>query len=228
MSGKSAECCLARPVRPITWTAADIGNHRMVLEHDCKCGSCCRRVAVWQVPATPVEADDYLVKVIARVVFGCRNSCFASEVEVDVKQGVVLDLFGDFIQVMLEPVEVSGTVSPLAYGAMSACCGAGTARGCATRTTRQFTIAAAGTAIIPVPPYAYAVQFVHDFASFGIFFVSNTSFFQSGSGTGAPITYSPGDTLPDPWTIVNGAESIVVINGGAGPITFEAVFLIGV
>jgi len=90
MGCKSAECCVARPVRPIVWTPADIGNHRMILEHDCKCGSCCRRVAVWQVPAKPVLTDDYLVKVIARVIFGCRNSCFASEVEVDVTQGEVL------------------------------------------------------------------------------------------------------------------------------------------
>jgi len=228
MSGKSADCCVARPVRPIVWTPEDIGHHRMILEHDCKCGSCCRRVGVWQVPELASASDDFIAKVIAKVIFGCRSSCFSSKVEVDVKQGVVLDLFGDFIQVMLEPVEISGTLPPIAYGAMSACCGAGAARGCATRTLPATLLAGTAITRFKVPPYAYAVAFASPQSEF--LFVDTVDFYQLGSGTNTVLSNASGDTLPDPWMLVNGVQYIGIDPNiaGEGTIQVEPVFLIGV
>jgi len=130
---------------------------------------------------------------------------------------------------MLEPVAVSGTVSPVAYGAMSACCGAGAARGCATRTTgRQVVASGGGFTSIPIPPYAYAVQFISE----ATFFVSTTSIILSGSGLGGAfggVTYvSPANVVPDPLSITSGAQSLIVSNDGTEDIRFEAQFLIGV
>lgn len=204
----------------------------VILRHPCcNCNTGCRRVTLWHPrPAGIEDTDDWVVKAIARVRWG--DGCGGPEAEIDWKHGVILDLSGCYDEVALEIVEASGTVpdedNPLTYGVLSACCGAGAARGCATRTTARVDVAAAGTTLIPIPPFAYAVQFVPDVGSAATFFVADTAFFQAGSGSGAAMTVVAGDVLPDPWPLVNGAESIVVINGGAGQVSFEAVFLIGV
>jgi len=121
---------------------------------------------------------------------------------------------------------------PYRYGVLSACCGAGAARGCATRTTARITVESGlgVSQLIPIPPFAYAVQFVPvPGVSTTNFFSATTFLQQSGSGgtAPAPITLVTGDTLPDPWALVNGAETIIVTQVSGAAIEFEAVFLLG-
>lgn len=229
-------CCIARPVRPIVFTAADVDKHQEFAEFDCECGSCCKRVALFAPRPRIVEADEWIVKVIADITFGCKKGfCFGGNVEVDFKNGVILDLMGDYVSVAYRVIEVinlnlEGAVIPsMSFGAMIACCGAGGARGCATRTTEQITLsAAANDALIPVPPFAYAVTFATSNPA-GLF-TSTTTFTQLGSGTTSVIASSAGDELPDPWLLAGGVRSINVNMPivGEGTQTIEAVFLIGV
>lgn len=232
-------CCIARPVRPIVFTAADIGKHQEFAEFDCECGSCCKRVALF-APRPKIEMnaissnDEWLVKVIADITFGCKKGfCFGGNVEVDFKNGVILDLMGDYVSVGYKVIEVTnlnlegGVIAPMSFGAMIACCGAGAARGCATRTTERITIGNAGSKLIPIPPFAYAVQFATEDTA--ALFVSTVAFAQVGSGISSPIVLSAfGNNLSDPWTIINGARNLLIVNGSGASITFEAVFLIGV
>jgi len=229
----SDNCCMAQE-RRIQFTEADIGKFQSLLEHACKCGNCCRRVAVWaEIPSGIVETDEWLLKAIARVSFGCQRWCNGAIVEVDVKRGVILDLMGDYINVDIGAIEIrhslEGEVVPeIVFGAMSACCGAGAARGCATRTTERIVLGAAeDSGLIPIPPFAYAVQFADTDANF---FTSDTSLAQVGSGLAGPLAAgvagSTGDVVPDPWMIVNGAQNLFVFSTSGTQ--FEAVFLIGV
>jgi hypothetical protein len=209
-----------------------VGSHVLILRHPCcNCNTGCRRVTLYHPrPANIDPLDDWIVKAIARVRWG--DGCGGPEVEVDWKHGVILDLTGCYDEVSFEIIEIAGTPpdedNPYVVGVLSACCGAGAARGCATRTTAQVSVADDGTpTMIPIPPFAYAVQFVPDFGSTGVFFVSTTAFIQAGSGTGGILAVSTGDQLPDPWPLVNGAESLFVSSTGVA-LTFEVVFLIGV
>jgi hypothetical protein len=210
-----------------------VGKRLLILRHpECDCNSGCRRVTLWH-PRPAIAADDgFVIKPLARVRWG--DGCGGPEVEVDWKHGVILDLSGCYDEVSLEFVEVSGTLPvdfatrSFDFGVLSACCGAGGARGCATRTTARFEVEADGSIAVPIPPFAYAVQFVP--VDPAAFFVSTTSLTQSGSGSNsdASLAVQTGDILPDPWSLVNGAETIIVSNGGAEEINFEVMFLIGV
>ena len=229
----SKNCCYSQIIRQ-KFTSADVGKHQVFLEHNCECGSCCRRVAVWQEKAPIDVADTWLLKAIARVTFGCRKWCTGSKVEVDIKTGVILDLMGDFIEVEIEPVEVEGSPPELLFGAMSTCCGAGGARGCATRTFAR----SSGGLFFPIPPYAYAVSFAVPPTDFlgtneGRFYSSTTSFVQSGSGFGgfgSLLASMAGDDIIDPWPIIAGAQTLGVFDNGNPqvPIVYEVVFHIGV
>lgn len=202
----------------------------------CGCCSGCRRVALWH-PRPEIAVDsDWTVKVIARVRFG--DGCNGPEVEVDWKTGVILDLMGCGVEVALELVEktssggegMPGEENLFTYGVLVACCGAGGARGCATRTTARITTDAAAFSIIPIPPFAYAVMFA-PVGTVSEFFAATTTIGQLGSGAAAipSIIQLPGDEIPtDGWTLVGGAQSIVVLNAGATELVYEVVFLIGV
>jgi hypothetical protein len=210
-----------------------VGKQMVILKHPCcNCNTGCRRVTLWHPrPQGILAADGWVVKAIARVRWG--DGCGGPEAEVDWKHGVILDLSGCYDEVTLELVEVSGTIPNesrfLDFGVLSACCGAGAARGCATRTTARIELEAAGGFLIPIPPFAYAVQFVPLDPT--TFFVATTILVQSGSGSVNPdayLTAASGDNVADPWALVNGAESIIVSNTGLVELNFEVVFLIGV
>jgi hypothetical protein len=185
-------------------------------------------VTLWHPrPAFPVGAeDDWVVKAIARVTWG--DGCDGPEVEVDWKHGVILDLSGCWDSVVLEIVENTGADEDIefTYGALSACCGAGAARGCATRTTAMITTDAAGVSLIPIPPFAYAVSFAPNGGT--AFFTSTTGLVQSGSGSGSILLTINGDVVPDPWMLIGGAESIGVVNASGTALEYEVLFLIGV
>lgn len=202
----------------------------------CGCCSGCRRVALWHprptIDTDEEEGDNWTVKAIARVRFG--DGCQGPEVEVDWKTGVILDLMGCSVEVALEIVEVLGTppdeTNLFTYGALVACCGAGGARGCATRTTATVTTAAGTISAIPIPPFAYAVM-IAPHGDGTDFFIATTTISQVGSGAAAspPILSSNGDVFPgEGWTLVNGAQTIIVGNGGVEELEYEVVFLIGV
>lgn len=206
------------------------GTRHTIMTHGKCCCTSCRRVTLWHPrPAFPEGAeDDWAVKAIARVTWG--DGCDGPEVEVDWKHGVILDLSGCWDQVVLEIIENTGADEDIEFifGALSACCGAGAARGCATRTTATFTTAADETTVIPIPPFAYAVMFApHGDAT--DFFIAETSIVQSGSGSANVLLLATGDTIPlDGWTLIGGAESILVANAGVEDLEYEVVFLIGV
>jgi hypothetical protein len=217
----------------ILFTSADIGNFKAILEHACKCGSCCRRVAVWSETPHITSANEWILKAIAKISFGCQKWCNGAIVEVDVKQGVILDLMADYIEVSIGPVEIveglEGDAPPeIVFGAMSACCGAGAARGCATRTLPSTLLAGTAITLFKIPPFAYAVSFASPQAT--SLFASTVVFYQLGSGTSSVITSSTGDTVPDPWMLVGGATHIGIDPNivGEGTIAVEPVFLIGV
>lgn len=197
-----------------------------ILSHpECCCKTACRRVTIWNSRANGIDGgSDWLLKVIARVVWG--DDCLGPEVEVDWKRGVILDLSGCRTGVSLELIERSGTVptEQMGFGALSACCGAGAARGIATRTTAVIDVVATEPAIIPVPPFAYAVSFVTTDADL---FTAGTTFIQSGSGLGGATDSETGLTVPETWLIGGGVNTIGVVNQSAA-LTFEAVFHIGV
>ena len=227
----SDNCCMVQE-RRIVFTAADVNKFQQILEHGCKCGSCCRRVAVWSETPVIGATDDWTVKLLAKVNFGCQRWCGGSLVEIDIKKGVILDLIGDYISVDIGAIEIvtglEGSIIPeITIGAMSACCGAGAARGCATRTTASITVDSNALGTIPIPPYAYAVQFLPSPAG-ASFYVSTTAIVFSGSGSGAVMFTTTGDIVPDPLMIPNGAENIGIINTGLDPLVFEVIFLIGV
>ncbi len=208
-----------------------VGGKMIILRHAaCDCNTGCRRVTLWHKRPQGIEiTDDFIVKAIAKVRWG--DGCGGPEVEVDFKHGVILDLTGCYTEVELNIIEISGTAPDedmlFHYGAMSACCGAGAARGCATRTTAITTVDGGGGAVtIPVPPFAYAVTFAS--AAPTDLLAVTTSFLQVGSGLGGIQALTFGNALPDPWMLVNGAETLVVGNDAVGDITFEAIFLIGV
>jgi len=221
--------------RRMLFTPENLGKFTEILDHGCQCGSCCRRVAIWaDMPSITVD-DDWLLKVVAKVNFGCKRWCGGSNVEVDVKTGVILDLMGDYISVGIGAIELiqglEGDTPPeITIGAMSTCCGAGGARGCATRTTARQTVLASsgGITLIPIPPYAYAVQFI-DPNNPQTFFASTTIIAFSSSGFGTGILYTTtGDVVPDPLTIPGGALSLLLFNTSADDVLVEAIFLIGV
>lgn len=198
----------------------------------CCCNSC-RRVTLWHpniiLPNPEDPTDDWVLKAIARVTWG--DGCDGPEVEVDWKQGVILDLSGCWDSVVLEVIENTGADEDVffTYGALSACCGAGAARGCATRTTASVSAATGVSVMIPVPPFAYAVTFAPHLESTDAFFVADTGIFQLGSGNLSVITHVNGDEFPtEGWTLVGGVESIGVLNAAVEDVVFEAVFLIGV
>lgn len=213
-----------------------LGGHLLILRHPCcNCNTGCRRVTLWHPRPKGIELlDDFVVKAIARVRWG--DGCGGPEVEVDWKHGVILDLSGCYDEVSLEIVEILGTAPdedmPFTFGVLSACCGAGAARGCATRTTELFTIAdgVPGTTIIPVPPFAYAVSFAPQSASQAAFFTANVIMAQSGSGAVPPgyMMSQTGANMQDPWMLVGGVESIIITNLTGNNIGVELVFLIGV
>ena len=215
-----------------------VGGHMVILRHPCcNCNTGCRRVALYHPRPAGIELlDDWTVKAIARVRWG--DGCGGPEVEVDWKHGVILDLAGCYDEVSFEIVEILGSAPdedvPYVVGVLSSCCGAGAARGCATRTTEQFTaetfdpMTGDGTVMIPIPPFAYAVSFAPIQVDSADFFSATTSLYQSGSGAVSNLTQVQGDTLPDPWMLMGGAETIVVAQTADTPVQFEAVFLIGV
>lgn len=177
-------------------------------------------------------ASNWIVKTIARVRFG--DGCNGGpEVEVDWKTGVILDLMGCSVEVALEIVEKTGSIPDednlFTYGALVACCGAGGARGCATRTTAQVTTGVGAVSVIPIPPFAYAVMIAP--APDNDFFLVDVTVSQSGSSfaAGAILMLTTADLFPgEGWTLIGGAESIVVGNNSAEELDYEVVFLIGV
>lgn len=210
-----------------------VGRRHFLLEHgECCCVSGCRRVTLWHPRPSPhidIEST-WRLKVIARVRWGDR--CQGPEVEVDFKHGVILDIGGCKDYVDVEVVEALNVPAALQYelGALSVCCGAGAARGCATRTTESFTTEIEAVTVIPIPPFAYAVMFAPH-ADSSDFFVLNTIVTQAGSGPADVMMSLTGDIIPgEGWTLVGGAESIIVANGeaGADALSYEVVFLIGV
>src|SRR4030095_15057722 len=210
-----------------------VGGHMVILPHPfCNCNTGCRRVTLWHPrPAGIEQTDDWLVKAIARVRWG--DGCGGPEVEVDWKHGVILDLSGCYDEVSLEIIEASGTVPdedhPLTYGVLSACCGAGAARGCATRTTARTVQTTGTTELIGIPPFAYAVQFAT--ITPALLFSATTTFAQFGSGSAgfaSAVSIATGDDFPDPWMLVHGAETIGVTNASGSSVEYEVIFLIGV
>lgn len=230
-----APCCVGQH-RSYIITAADIGQPKSILQHNCKCGTCCRRLALFaDRPNGIIPASDWVVKAIARVTFGCAAWCYGGFVEVDWKRGVILDLLGDFVNVELEVIEVLGNVpagTVFSYGAVSACCGAGGARGCATRTTELITVpdGVEDSVVVPIPPFAYAVSFAPQIASQVAFFSASMVVAQSGSGAVPPgnMSNQTGDNLSDPWMLIGGAESIILTNLTGNNVGVEVVFHIGV
>lgn len=229
-------CCIARPVKLTGLTANNQGDSGIFAEFDsCDCNSCCKRVTLFAPPPliNPALTDEWTLKVIAEITFGCKKSCFGGQVEVDFKQGVVLDLSGDYVSVGYKLEEVINTnlegaiIPPISLGAMIACCGAGAARGCATRTYAQETIAAnAGFAVWRIPPFAYAVTIV---SSSGLLDDSTTRFEFYGSGATTLLYSVTGDLAPDPIMVPAGAQQFAVINDNTGStLTVEPSFLIGV
>lgn len=206
-----------------------VGGHIVILKHpECNCNTGCRRVALYHPRPADIEIlDDWTVKAIARIRFG--DGCGGPEVEVDWKHGVILDLMGCYDEVSFEIIEILGTApdedNPYVVGVLSACCGAGAARGCATRTTGLITIGTGGTQVIPIPPFAYALAFIPTESS--SFFSTDVAVAFAGSGTGAIISGFLGNDMPDPIMIPAGAESVIVVNAAAEQ-SFEASFLIGV
>lgn len=212
------------------------GQRLLIMRHpQCDCNTGCRRVTLWHPRPEGIEiGDDWLIKPLARIRWG--DGCGGPEVEVDWKHGVVLDLSGCYDEVSLEFTEALGILPDednlLTFGVLSACCGAGAARGCATRTTARLTVESGlpATITVPIPPFAYAVQFIPvPGVSTTNFFSANTFVQQSGSGAAAPalITLVTGDTMPDPWALINGAESLVITQVSGAGIELEVVFLIG-
>lgn len=223
--------------RQIDISRLPVGQQVVIISQGvCDCCSGCRRVALWHprpfIDPSEEGGSDWTVKAIARVRFG--DGCSGPEVEVDWKTGVILDLMGCSVEVALELVEKLGTqpdeTNLFTYGALVACCGAGGARGCATRTTATIATAADTVSVIPIPPFAYAVMIApHGDAT--DFFVVDTTIAQLGSGAAAspPLLLVTGDLFPgDGWTLVGGAQSILVANAGAEELEYEVVFLIGV
>lgn len=209
-----------------------VGGRLLILRHaPCNCNTGCRRVTLWHPRPQGIETgDDWTVKAIARLRWG--DGCGGPEAEVDWKHGVILDLSGCYDEVELEIIEATGDSvpdedNPLTYGVLSACCGAGAARGCATRTTARLFIAAGQTVLVPIPPFAYAVQFAP--ANPPAFFTADTTLGQLGSGNqlAALLGFMTGATFNDCWALVNGAESVLITNGAADTIETEVVFLIG-
>jgi len=206
----------------------------VILRHPCcNCNTGCRRVALYHPRPTDIELlDDWTVKAIARVRWG--DGCGGPEVEVDWKHGVILDLAGCYDEVSFEIVEILGTApdedTKYTVGVLSSCCGAGAARGCATRTTELITVetGAENAVMIPIPPFAYAVSFAPITTDAADFFSANSFIYQSGSGAVSNLTQSSGDVLPDPWMLIGGAETIVIAQITGTPIQLEVVFLIGV
>ncbi len=212
-----------------------VGARELVLRHpECDCNTGCRRVTLWHPRPKQIElTDDWTVKLIARVRWG--DGCMGPEVEVDWKHGVILDLSGCYDEVSFEIIEINGTAPdedvPYEIGVLSACCGAGGARGCATRTTELLTVepGVPATILVPVPPFAYAVSFAPIGVDSADFFSSSTFIQQFGSGAAPTIqVLSTGDTLPDPWMLIGGVESIAITTTTGTPIQLEVVFLIGV
>lgn len=211
-----------------------VGGHVLVLRHPCcNCNTGCRRVALYHPRPADIELlDDWTVKAIARVRWG--DGCGGPEVEVDWKHGVILDLAGCYDEVSFEIVEILGTApdedTKYTVGVLSSCCGAGAARGCATRTTERITVESGieGATLVPIPPFAYAVTFAPINVDAADFFSANSFIFQSGSGAIEGLTQVTGDALPDPWLLIGGAESIVLVQTTGSPIQLEVVFLIGV
>ncbi len=213
-----------------------VGGKMIILRHAaCDCNTGCRRVTIWHKRPQGIELlDDFVVKAIAKVRWG--DGCGGPEVEVDFKHGVILDLTGCYTEVELNIVEILGT-SPdedmlFHFGAMSACCGAGAARGCATRTTELISVedGVENTLVIPVPPFAYAVSFAPQVASQAAFFTADMIMAQSGSGAVPPglMMNQTGADMQDPWPLIGGVESIVLTNVSGNTIGVELVFLIGV
>lgn len=222
--------------RKFTGDLLPVGTRHVIMTHGKCCCTSCRRVTLWHPrPAFPEGAeDDWAVKAIARVTWG--DGCDGPEVEVDWKHGVILDLSGCWDQVVLEIIENTGPGGgadediEFTFGALSACCGAGAARGCATRTTATFTTEVEEITVIPIPPFAYAVMFAPH-GDITDFFIATTSVSQSGSGSGNVLLSVTGDNIPsDGWTLIGGAESILVsvAEEGTEAIEYEVVFLIGV
>jgi hypothetical protein len=225
--------CGMGQARKLTLTTADIGKTVALFSMGrCDCKSCCRRLTLFTEGTPAVSTDEWVVKVIARITFGIQEYCIGANVEVDFKQGVVLDLPGDYVDVKLEVIEVIGAPIERVFGAFVACCGAGAARGIATRTGITVSNPGGGAiSFIDVPPFAYAVDFADPS---GAMFVVGNIFVQLGSGTalnafidtvtGEKFLTDPGQ---NPWRIAGGVESIGVIIAGAAT-TFEPVFYIGV
>jgi hypothetical protein len=225
--------CGMGQARKITPTVADIGKDiAMFSMGKCDCKACCRRVVLFEKGQEPQENDDWLVKAFARITFGVQESCIGTDVEVDFKRGVVLDLPGDYVNVNLVIESVKGTPPERLYGAFVTCCSAGAARGVATRTLETVTNAGSGAlSLIRVPPFAYAV----DFASpANDFYVAGVTVGQSGSGNQLATTLIDLATGADivtrglPWRLVGGIEQVLVSKAAAGAISFEPVFYIGV
>ncbi len=213
-----------------------VGGKGLILRHpECNCNTGCRRVTLWHPrPEGIALLDDWVVKVIARVRWG--DGCGGPEVEVDWKHGVILDLSGCYDEVAFEIVEILGTApdedTKYGLGVLSACCGAGAARGCATRTTELITVAdgVENSVIVPVPPFAYAVSFAPQVASQAAFFSASFIMAQSGSGAVPPglMMNQTGADMQDPWMLVGGVESIILTNISGNNVGVELVFLIGV
>lgn len=213
-----------------------IGGKLLILRHaECDCNTGCRRVTLWHPRPKNIDLlDDYVVKPIARVRWG--DGCGGPEVEVDWKHGVILDLSGCYDEVSLEIAEILGSPpdedSLFRFGVLSACCGAGAARGCATRTTALVTVedGVPNTVMVPIPPFAYAVSFAPQVASQAAFFTANMIMAQSGSGAIPPglMMNQTGADMQDPWMLVGGAETIVLTNVTGNNIAVELVFHIGV
>jgi hypothetical protein len=212
----------------------EVGEHVVILRHPCcNCNTGCRRVTLWHPrPNINAESDSYIIKAIARVRWG--DGCGGPEAEIDWKHGVILDLSGCYDEVSFELVEkeIASISDPLlTFGVLSACCGAGAARGCATRTYASIENEGDNAfSFIPIPPFAYAVTFATNDPT-GLL-TSDVTFYQLGSGIGSfpdgVLASSTGDLLPDPWMLVNGAETIAMTNTAALETNFEPVFLIGV
>jgi hypothetical protein len=144
---------------------------------------------------------------------------------------------GCYTQVSVELIEKIGTLPDadnlFLYGALTTCCGAGGARGIATRTYASVQVPAAeiegdpGSVVLEVPPFAYAVMFAT--ASQDALFAATTLFVQVGSGSLTVLAVVEGDDmLPQPWALVGGIQSIQIINQAFTVLEFEPVFLIGV
>jgi len=227
------QCCGSKAShRRLDMSQLVLGERKVIHEHGpCSCNTPCRRVALWHERPLIEAEDNWIQKVIAHVTFG--DGCNGPTVEVDWKRGVILDLLGCYTVVALEVVEaIEGPDEDnlFGFGVLSACCGAGGARGCATRTGARVENEGPDVSLINVPPFAYAVAFAT--ATPDLLFDAANLFFQLGSGTGAfpqsVLDAKTGASLPDPWLLVGGVQTIAVQNTLAEAVSFEPVFLIGV